>query len=81
MIKILHTADLHLGRSFASLRDKAREHRRQLLKTFEKIIELAIRENVSLILIAGDLFDSNREYGIVIGKVLSAFNNLAFLFV
>jgi len=76
VIKILHTADLHLGRSFTSLRDKAREHRRQLLKTFEEMIELAIKENVSLVLIAGDLFDSNREYGVVIGKVLSAFKKL-----
>lgn len=76
MIKILHTADIHLGREFPFLRDKGREHRNQLLWTFERIIDLAISENVSLFLIAGDLFDTNRIHGIIIGKVLAAFKKL-----
>jgi len=48
MIKILHTADMHLGREFPFLGDKGKEHRNQLLRTFEKIVDLAISENVSL---------------------------------
>ena len=76
MIKILHTADIHLGRKFAFLREKGKEYRNQLLITFEKIVDLAINENVSLLLIAGDLFDSNRVHGTVIRKVLTAFKKL-----
>lgn len=76
MIKILHTADIHLGREFPFLREKGREHRNQLLGTFERIVDLAIGENVSLFLIAGDLFDTNSVHGIVIGKVLAAFKKL-----
>ena len=76
MIKILHTADIHLGREFPLLHEKGREYRSQLLRTFERIVDLAIGENISLLLIAGDLFDTNRVHGIIIGKVLSAFRKL-----
>ncbi len=76
MIKILHTADIHLGKEFSFLREKGREYRNQLLATFEKIVDLAISEDVSLLLIAGDLFDTNRVHGITIGKVLTAFKKL-----
>ncbi len=76
MIKILHTADVHLGREFPFLREKGREHRNQLLRTFERVIDLAISEKVSILLIAGDLFDTNHVYGIIIGKVLAAFEKL-----
>lgn len=76
MIKILHTADVHLGREFPTLRERGKQYRNQLLQTFERILELAIDENVSLVLIAGDLFDTNRVHGIIIGKVLAAFRKL-----
>ena len=76
MIKILHTADIHLGREFSFLREKGNEYRNQLLATFENIVDLAISESVSLLLIAGDLFDTNRVHGIVIRRVLSAFKKL-----
>jgi exonuclease SbcD len=76
MIKVLHTADIHLGREFPFLHEKGREHRSQLLATFERIVDLAISEKASLFLIAGDLFDTNRVHGIVIGKVIAAFEKL-----
>ena len=76
MVKILHTADVHLGRQFPSLRQRGKEYRKQLLQTFEHVLGLAIDEDVSLILIAGDLFDTNRVYGIVIDKVISGFGKL-----
>ncbi len=76
MIRVLHTADVHLGKQFPSLRNKAGEYRNQLLRTFEKIIDLARTEGVSLLLIAGDLFDTNRVYGLIVGKVLSEFKKL-----
>lgn len=76
MIKLLHTADLHLGCFFPSLCEKGKEHRLQLLNTFDKIIELAISENVSVFLIAGDLFDTNRVPGTIIARVLVAFKRL-----
>jgi DNA repair exonuclease SbcCD nuclease subunit len=76
MITILHTADVHLGREFPSLREKGPEHRRQLLATFEQTIDLAIRQNVSLLLIAGDLFDNNAVLGAPVRAVLALLRKL-----
>jgi len=59
MLKILHTADVHLDARFSILGEKAKEQREQLKKTFSRVIELLIKKKVNLFLIAGDLFDSN----------------------
>ncbi len=58
-IKILHTADIHIGAAESFLGADADARRFETLITFEKIIDLAITEKVDLIAIAGDLFDSN----------------------
>ena len=53
-IRILHTADVHLGAALSSGRpDRGLE----LVRTFGRIIELATREEVAIVLIAGDLFE------------------------
>jgi DNA repair protein SbcD/Mre11 len=57
-LKILHTADVHLGAKFLGLGRKGHELRSRLLQAFDDTVNLAIREKVDLLLIAGDLFDS-----------------------
>jgi exonuclease SbcD len=57
-VRLLHTADVHLGATFRVLGDRGREQRRQLESTFARAITLAIGERVDVMLIAGDLFDS-----------------------
>lgn len=58
--KLLHTADIHLGVPLNSFGPKKGEdQRKQIKKTFEKIIDKAIDEKYAGILIAGDLFNSN----------------------
>lgn len=59
-LKVLHTADIHLGAKFVGLGRKGPEQRAQLLETLGAVVELAVKEKVDLFLIAGDLFDSNR---------------------
>lgn len=57
MIKILHTADLHLDSPFSSLSPaKSEERRAELRDIFIKMMEFAAG-NVGLVLIPGDLFD------------------------
>ncbi|MDF2628511.1 MAG: hypothetical protein K0R39_2342 [Symbiobacteriaceae bacterium] len=60
-VKFLHTADVHLDWPFAGLGSggdlKARLRREELKSIFAAIIDLAIREQVDLLLIAGDLFE------------------------
>ncbi len=59
MIKILQTSDVHLGAKFESLGDRGAVHRRQIERVFEKTVDLAISRKADLLLIAGDLFDSD----------------------
>ena len=58
-IKILHTADLHIGAPDGFLKNNADLRRFENLMTFEKIIDLAEENNVQILAISGDLFDSN----------------------
>ncbi len=76
MLKILHTADIHLGIKFPGLGDKGNLQRRQVEETFKKIISLAITEKVDVLLIAGDLFDSNQQSQRIIDLVINQFNML-----
>ena len=61
-IKILHTADLHLGYKFADEEIKTKDNDKtprsmELNETFHDIINLAIKEKVEILLIAGDMFE------------------------
>lgn len=53
MIKILHTADWHLGKR---LQEFSRIEEQKLV--LEEIIKVADQENVDLVLLAGDIFDT-----------------------
>ncbi len=59
-VKILHTADIHIGAAESFLKNEALKRRFETLLTFEKIIDLAIDRDVDVIVISGDLFDSNK---------------------
>lgn len=59
-IKFLHCADIHIGASLKLPGDKAQRRRTEILLTFERIMQLAAEKQVDFVLIAGDLFDSNR---------------------
>lgn len=57
-VKVLHTADFHLGSPFETLApDKASERTEGQYALLEKIISLAEQYAVEAILIGGDLFD------------------------
>jgi exonuclease SbcD len=59
-LKILHTADVHLDPG-GCVADPAMPRSRHINhQAFSTVIDLAVEENVDLLVIAGDLFDSNR---------------------
>ena len=75
MIRILHAADLHLDSPFQGLgQDKAlarREEQRELLR---RLGALAVERKADVLLLAGDLFDSQGAYAEtarLLGEVLS----------
>jgi DNA repair exonuclease SbcCD nuclease subunit len=68
-VRLLHTGDVHLGAAFGFLGRKGREQRRQLQKTFSRVIDLALTSQVDVVLIAGDLFDSAFPAPETVGEV------------
>ena len=58
-MRIIHTADLHLDSRMESNLDPlmAKERRGELLDTFSRMLAFAADNEVSVIIIAGDLFD------------------------
>ncbi len=56
-IRILHTADVHIGAPFEFLGERGAEQRRTVRETFECVTRLAGEKGYGAILIAGDLFD------------------------
>jgi DNA repair exonuclease len=59
MLRIIHTADVHLGARHADLGDQAAAQRERQFAAFSRAVDLALAEHVDLFLISGDLFDSN----------------------
>ncbi len=59
MLRIIHTADVHLGARHDDLGEQAAAQRERQFAAFTATVDLAIAERVDLFLIAGDLFDSN----------------------
>lgn len=61
-MKIIHCSDLHLDSKMEAnlTREQAKERKRELLATFERMVNYAQEKGVRAILIAGDLFDTTR---------------------
>lgn len=61
-MKIIHCSDLHLDSKMESnlTRELAKERKRELLLTFERMVNYAVEQEVRIILIAGDMFDTTR---------------------
>lgn len=61
-MKILHTADLHIGSPLTARLspEKIRQRKTELIVTLERMTELALSRDISLFIIAGDLFDTRR---------------------
>lgn len=62
-IKILHTADLHLGMKFARYNLKPEVQERLVEARFEtlaSLVEIANKQDSDLLVIAGDLFHNPR---------------------
>ena len=58
MLRILHTADWHLGRRFPTFSEEAqRTLSRARMEAIPRILDLGRRNQVNAILCAGDLFD------------------------
>lgn len=80
MIKILHTADLHLDSPLKSLALKDERLREQVQiatrTTLNRLVQYCIDESVSALIIAGDLFDGKERSAKTAAFLISALERL-----
>jgi DNA repair exonuclease SbcCD nuclease subunit len=77
MLRIIHTADVHLGARHDDLGEQASAQRERQFAAFAAAIDLALAEKVDLFLIAGDLFDSNVQPRRSVERVAAQLKRLA----
>jgi DNA repair exonuclease SbcCD nuclease subunit len=77
MLRIIHTADIHLGARHDDLGVQAAAQRDRQFSAFRATVDLALAEKVDLFLIAGDLFDSNVQPRRSVEKVAAELKRLA----
>lgn len=77
-MKIIHTADTHLGSALRGLStEKAELRRAELLDGFRNLCSYARDNGVSAVLISGDLFDENKASRQLRAEVFSAMDAAA----
>jgi DNA repair exonuclease SbcCD nuclease subunit len=54
MIRLIHTADVHIGRPFRFLGEFGRTVRAQIRETFARVLTLARDRGANVVLISGD---------------------------
>jgi DNA repair protein SbcD/Mre11 len=70
-LRVLHTADLHLDRSFSSWGDAASTRKQDLLDTLHEIGNLARERRVHLVLLSGDQFDRHNPDAVTVSRFRS----------
>ncbi len=62
-MKIIHTADIHLGSKINTFpKDISDERKEELRNSFKRMVDYANRSFVSAILLSGDVFDSDKPF-------------------
>lgn len=62
-VKIVHAADFHLDSAFGALNaEQARQRRRESREVLTRLSNYVNQNGVDLVLLAGDLFDSDTTY-------------------
>lgn len=73
MLRLLHTADVHLGARHEDLGEAAAALRERQQAALGSAVDLALAEKVDAVVIAGDLFDANtvsrRTVGLAVGEL------------
>lgn len=76
IIKLLHIADVHLGKTFRILGHRGAAQRRALQEALERAVGIAVEQHVQLVLVAGDLFDSPKPPETVVQFVIRQLRRL-----
>jgi DNA repair protein SbcD/Mre11 len=77
MPRLLHLADVHLGARHQDLGAAASAQRERQFEAFRRAIDLALEERVDVVLVAGDLFDSNQQPRRSVERAAAEFGRVA----
>ncbi|MDY3117992.1 MAG: metallophosphoesterase [Peptoniphilus sp.] len=78
-MRFLHTADLHLGRSFPYEKAEDREvGRKDRFLTFDRILKLAAQEQVDYLFLVGDIFEQEKVTNDEVDYVLACLRHGSF---
>ena len=75
--KFLHTADWQMGMKALRAGEKAKEVRAKRFETAARVVELAKRERVQFVLLAGDLFEHHDVDEAVVRKTVAVLDSFA----
>ncbi len=75
-MKFVHCADVHIGMEFALNRLRSRQRKAEILQSFLRIVEYCRDEEVDILLIAGDLFDSENVEEAAVQQIKDAFSTI-----
>ena len=78
-LRILHTADLHLGAEFDSYADKSAVLKNKINDAFESIVDYSINpeNNIDVVIIAGDLFDTHNPDKLLVEHVKKGLSRIS----
>ncbi len=76
-LRLVHTADVHLGHSSKAFGTAAAAHRQRLREAFARCVACCTERDAQLFIIAGDLFDSPRPPEGAVQFVLAQLNALS----
>ncbi|MGD9496180.1 MAG: exonuclease SbcCD subunit D [Armatimonadota bacterium] len=77
MIRLLHTADIHLDAPNQALGERAADLRRAVRDAFTRVVDAALQQQAQLLVVAGDLFDSAAPDGATVEFALAQLARLA----
>lgn len=73
-IKVLATADLHLGKSSSSIFNRSEVTSTKY--TWNRIVDWSVRNDIDVLLLCGDIIDKDNRYFEAIGPLQSGFDKL-----
>ncbi len=83
-MKIIHTADLHIGSAFSDLSSEAKKQRKaELVNSFKRLVEYAKNNSIYIIILSGDVFDKdkvNKSDKDLFYQIIAANQDIQFLY-
>lgn len=76
MVKLLHTADWQMGMKVLLVGGKGKEVRDKRYETLSRVVDLAKREHVDFVLLAGDVFEDNDVDESTVKRTVDTLNRL-----